>query len=947
MVRSRRVGLALGGLSGLGLIPALALSCTGDPTAATVRSLERAGRVAFVCMGAPGSPASLRPLSDCTTERRESNDDFGDGSAVHLYALITLETRGEIAVVDVTSKVSNVLDHDVTTPGETPLPVGGQPVDVVVTPHGTAAFVAAAEPGRPGLYALDNRVLRPCEADSERCDEAPPTLASWPSCRLSSAPGAMVLVADPADADGNVRESCDASYEAPLNAEPTFGDITSEGLGRQKLYVTLPREGSLVVIDAQSLLEGEPGVFEDCVIERTVDLSAAVEPRRVTTIDPGPGCAVPEPVDPRPSGGYVSIPAGVSLVAPPGAVPGASGARLYVADLGAPKIHALDLSDPCEPFEDEGQALFPSSTEDPGRVVLTDRLAASGVTPSNKRYVYAIDFADRSVMAFDVSDGQTSREPIRISRPELNPFQPEDRVRFAAAPVDVLLLERDDPEADGSGVTPLGTQCDPRPCLGDEQCCNNDGDAQCDEGQTTQCEACSIGTEYRSSDDYEEGAGPFTLRGTFAVVALASGNLAVIDVEDYDAPCRGPSSPSEAAGCDDTALGGNTTDEPSCQVVAPFQQRSAYYLLTNDDVGRRQPGLQSFPVLSSDDGTVLKEGVQLIAPPPSGSVVTLAVGGDVVEVPADGVVVDDQGPRNTLTLNFKNPRVHQADQQWLITYRGALPGFDARVADVRIQDGLVLDDTARFCDLGVQSEQAVRESLSDSGLSSAEVDALSIRYADRLHIAEPLAASDSDYWSNASCSFQECRSAFGDETNPTVLRELRIFEAFQDHVTVAPPSQEEGALVECCFPTLVDYEVRPGDEWVLAGTASGFVHPVIARPGSGECRPSCDPRLALKTSRLRHSIGEEAVNIFDNALFRTAIVVSDAALLEVDMAFRFTTQSSFQPIRAALTSDDRGAVQAQQLGYVPATDELFVTDGALEGLLLVPGDLVGDVRQFY
>ncbi|MBL8739984.1 MAG: hypothetical protein JNK04_02785, partial [Myxococcales bacterium] len=201
-------------------LPMLFASCTGDPTEAPVRSLERAGKVALMCLGKPGTDQALRPLSDCTNQRRETNADFGDGSAAHLYTLVTLETRGEVAVVDITSKESNVLDQDATTPGETSLPVGAQPVDIVATPKGTAAFVASADVSRPGLYALPNRLLRACEAESsakaDRCSEAPATLASWPACALPSLPGAMVMVADPANADGEVRTSCDSdAYAAP------------------------------------------------------------------------------------------------------------------------------------------------------------------------------------------------------------------------------------------------------------------------------------------------------------------------------------------------------------------------------------------------------------------------------------------------------------------------------------------------------------------------------------------------------------------------------------------------------------------------------------------------------------------------------------------------------------------------------------------------------------
>ena len=50
---------------------------------------------------------------------------------------------------------------------------------------------------------------------------------------------------------------------------------------------------------------------------------------------------------------------------------------------------------------------------------------------------------------------------------------------------------------------------------------------------------------------------------------------------------------------------------------------------------------------------------------------------------------------------------------------------------------------------------------------------------------------------------------------------------------------------------------------------------------------------------------------------------------------------------APLSTDDGTAVQVQSLGYLPMTDELVATDGGLEGLLFLPGDLVGSIRQFF
>jgi hypothetical protein len=83
--------------------------------------------------------------------------------------------------------------------------------------------------------------------------------------------------------------------------------------------------------------------------------------------------------------------------------------------------------------------------------------------------------------------------------------------------------------------------------------------------------------------------------------------------------------------------------------------------------------------------------------------------------------------------------------------------------------------------------------------------------------------------------------------------------------------------------------------------------------------------------------------------FRFSVLVpteTDAdprAGLQRDMSFRFITQGNFIPLRGELTNSDRPTVAPQTIGYLPVIDELFVTDGGLEGLLIVASDLASDV----
>src|SRR5262249_15161559 len=163
----------------------------------------------------------------------------------------------------------------------------------------------------------------------------------------------------------------------------------------------------------------------------------------------------------------------------------------------------------------------PSSLEDPTRVVTTSRVAVTPqLTADLKRYVYAVDQVDGSVMVFDVSDGPHDTAPLLRPHPEYAPFSPADRIRFTSPTRDVTILQRDIPIKNPiTGVAQQGIRCDPDPA----HKCN-----AADDANATTCDF--IGAAYRSKNDHEQGAGPLLLRGMFAFLVLTSGAIAVIDV---------------------------------------------------------------------------------------------------------------------------------------------------------------------------------------------------------------------------------------------------------------------------------------------------------------------------------------------------------------------------------------------------------------------------------
>ncbi len=84
-------------------------------------------------------------------------------------------------------------------------------------------------------------------------------------------------------------------------------------------------------------------------------------------------------------------------------------------------------------------------------------------------------------------------------------------------------------------------------------------------------------------------------------------------------------------------------------------------------------------------------------------------------------------------------------------------------------------------------------------------------------------------------------------------------------------------------------------------------------------------------------------------MFRFVVLLATGETPDRDSRFRFATQGSFVPLRIDLqdSNDGRDFVQTQSLQFLPSTDDIVVTDGALEGLLMFPGDLRSDPRQFF
>lgn len=846
------------------LVGVVFAGCRQPPQQAPLRSLRASGKVTFVCRGPEGQGL---PLEECGQGARIQGGLALAQPDNALYALVTQTVTAEVAVVRLSGGrgLSGVVDVNGSLPGITPLRVGAQPVDIVTTPGGRASFVGSAEPGREGLFGLGSQCITAATPSED--DEPPSTvrdLTSWPACSLPTAPGDMVILLDPADAAGQLRETCGGEYQPelgePVSASYECGaDLRGDPLvgGRPKLAVALPQWGQLAIFDAQEIMNRPPGSFDPCVPETVLPLQNAL-PETVRQPLPSDlvveGCT--DPVQEYgPYAAFASRPAGMAQ----------RDGRLYIGDRGGPLVHVLDVSNGCAPAE--LPPLVATSLESPERVVTTTKVAVSPRTTQGKQFVYAIDELGEttaSVMIFDVSPGQARRTPLVRPNSGLVPLEPPDRLQFSGAAKDVSFVLQDVPIPDPvTSETRVGVFCDPDPDIDPD----------------------SPAARYRTTSDQARGARPATLRGIFGFILLSNGRVAVIDVEDFDAPCRRPAETNTLDVFDFRGCAGDDREEPfllngvrtvsgesSCRAVVPHRPRSARLITTNSRTGVGAPSLRALPRLSRNGrglpiSNLLPQGqvnpllaaVDFESPVPGGEPVPAQafVGVTLRQrgTGRDDLVIDPSlAEQASVALPFVEPRAYPAQELVSVTYEGPITERSGGLFVVEGNQAILEDQDALFCAAGVQDSDASREVGAERfGLSAGSLDSFAERHGDYVQIANQLLPAGDRYWSGAGAQcgggggYDVCSTVFGGTTVEELpaSRDLRILEAYQDRLVVEPRTAAADLdLIACCFPQVLSYRVRAGNHWVVRGSVSGFPSDIVAVPtadGDYRCMRGCAP----------------------------------------------------------------------------------------------------------
>lgn len=939
-LRLSLVLLALAVIGGAGIL----FACSQEPTSVAIRTFERAQRVDTICLRlfGPGAPAPLPPEA-CAPVPPDVNGINLDNQ---LFALVTQTSRGEIAVVDLSA--GEVVDRSKAVPGINFLPVGAIPTDVAATPDGRMAFVASAEPNKFAIYGIPgHRILGDfiSRFTGAPDPEGAITLGSWPVCTLPQRPGSLTVVPR-----GTLNDL--AAYELvavlPGSSTDSAKIVTIDPKPFLRASPRKLEDGGAEDFGAgDRLVPGEPA---PCTITGTKELAGGV-------LESG-GAVVPDSFTPgaRWDDGVKWVDGGVDLrcsqadlplrcgarpcgcpspiVGPDGGAPEDGGACeadagdptsapipvdhgpldpplpvaiarddkiIFVADDALPLVHVFDLTVPGDPVELPPFVL--TSISDPNRIATVRDLAISPPTRDYKRFLYAVDRKDGTIAVFDVSDLATaSRTPMRRPHPELNPFQPEDRLAFGSPVVAVTFARHDVPlTQSGGAVLPAsqsGVLCNPNPNV------------------AAVPNPVDYGASYRAnSQDTAYILSPGRLRGIFAFATLANGQIVAVDVDDWDAPCRRPQelveqtdesgvsvslgalavpqpAPTSATDYDPyhapRAAEGSVTQEIFFPVSAPHRIRSTFYLRNDSVTGNHVPFLVSQPQIQGTGAPLPQSG------PGSESTPKLR---PTTTRPGSAIGTEDIGIR----FSIDTPDVH-FDQDWTVQYEGQIPGFQGLPAPLTTTDEYqtltLTQEQAKFCAKGVEDwtvggerATAIVNALRESG-RALPPESLERRMMDYVQIVDDLLPADDEFWSIAEdpndpnacfvtepspgvrqpitdprARYNTCSSYFGTAAQQNGSRDFPILEAYDDHLVLgrfgkttsdtratreaiyADPSNKPFLrLARCCFHKQVSFAVRGGAQWITTGTALGFMSH-LTTDANNRCVASCDPREALLNGR--------------------------------------------------------------------------------------------------
>lgn len=847
---------AIAGLSALA-----APGCTSGVGLSSPRAMNHPIDVAFACFDTSiaGLPV-VRPLADCALHVDVASNTRQPplNTAMHMHALVTQSTRGEVGAVDLIAR--GVLDSDMSVPGYTFVPVGELPTTIVVPPTDpTCTYVASRGPvdGRhPGISIIDTRRFR----SGAGLDHNPfPLFAPYV---LPSAPSDMVLAPD------------GGSFW-----------ITMDALG---VLVRVPIEGSchlgtidLVVPLYEEVPAGVPysdGTSAD--LTRTCGLAAGTGPVAAHVVPPR-----------TPDVGIDTDPEPVAI-----AIDHDNG-WILVADRALPLIHRVNMADgtllaplaPGVPVRDvvvtprvpdsydvvadplAGTCAAPSTLHPFGSVVPAP---ASAITFS--RYVYAIDDTDGTVLAIEYSNPADAARFGAVIPVDVRGARRSDRL---AMPIVARSLEIITPQYDTTAADPRQTPAGPDPCTPPLEG-NPNGYGLC----------------LPSSTAPSQPPSPQVLRGVFLTVAGADGAVRFVDVYDLDAPCRGRTFGAvlpidtgtrlpdiTGTDCVDPTINGDLAvyirrHRPRVQqllttFVTVTTGPTVYFagggsvVLGTDGVptGSSTPQPCSMDTDCTTMGLVCRANV-CVSP---NEVPSLRLFDDQGADPALlacpsglGMVWGETAPNANGSGTHDVPVVCSLvdpfaaiSETWSATYEGTIPGTFTSSANAHVESGAftgVIDTRLDYCSLGVIGRQ-------DAERNGLPIDAPEQHYhGDLLAITGVMPEANLENAMGPLCRQVVNISQIGEPQQPILVRIDRAFslptgmpsirDPYTGRLVIDPatPLENRGAdatghvptisdAIQCFGDTLLTIDVRSFQAFTVGGTRSGYQTRIIRDPADGGC----------------------------------------------------------------------------------------------------------------
>jgi hypothetical protein len=520
---------------------------------------------------------------------------------------------------------------------------------------------------------------------------------------------------------------------------------------------------------------------------------------------------------------------------------------LYVADGNLPLIHVIDLSNPTAP--QELAPLVVTSAAQPSRPLSVSGLAVSPptsvfdtATNEYRRYLYAIDQTDnpRSIIVYDVTDPVRSPHvPLTRPHPELSPQLPLDRIAFGASVAAVAFAQHDFPITTNpsNGQEIVGS-------AGSGLICNPNSNVDIDggfsflaDGGIADASFIDPGAFYRYNFDIQQvGLGPTRLRGIFGFATLTNGDVMLIDVDDWDSPCRRPilmnGFTSDIAPPEIATPPGQvpTAADPVVLPLDPYQVPEAgaangIAYVTNETffpVSQPNRPRSQFPL--DNDPTLGPHFPQLLVEPQLFNLVTgsgLTAGADAGNpnlLPTATTLADpsDAGTGTTgIRLAWEDPLVQQ-NQNWKVTYEGVLPTFGGIIPNIDLNS----DDTTSdehyetleiqlggglFCRRGVEDLAVGQQRIAAAQRAGEEAGVtfppdMEKWVGDYVQIADDLLAPTDPYWAldvdegaddcwdgvtDPHMRYQECLDYFEPVIEQNITRDFPILEAHDDRLVIS------------------------------------------------------------------------------------------------------------------------------------------------------------------